>query len=51
MMVGTSGGCIETCGDGKNFGLNVCDDGNLNNGDGCNNQCLIEKDYMCFGTI
>ena len=28
MIKGSSGACIETCGDGKNFGLLHCDDGN-----------------------
>jgi hypothetical protein len=28
------GNCIETCGDGKNYGEYQCDDGNINDGDG-----------------
>ena len=35
--------CREVCGDGKFFGVGIeCDDGNLNNGDGCNSNCKIE---------
>lgn len=49
MIVGTNGKCIETCGDGKFYGLLPCDDGNLNNGDGCSSQCLIENGYFCYG--
>jgi len=49
MIVGTSGKCLETCGDGKNFGLNMCDDGNLKSGDGCSANCITEKDYICSG--
>jgi cysteine-rich repeat protein len=32
----------DVCGNGYKEGLEQCDDGNLLNGDGCNNQCLIE---------
>lgn len=39
MIIGSSGACVEVCGDGKNFGLLQCDDGNLVNGDGCSNSC------------
>jgi cysteine-rich repeat protein len=49
MIVGSSGKCIETCGDGKNFGMQMCDDGNQNGGDGCSPQCLVEKGYTCSG--
>ena len=48
MYVGTSSKCIETCGDGKNYGVTVvCDDGNLKSGDGCNEKCLVEKGWWC----
>jgi cysteine-rich repeat protein len=40
MIVGSSGACLETCGDGKNYGMHMCDDGNLKNGDGCSSSCL-----------
>jgi cysteine-rich repeat protein len=49
LMTGTSGDCIEKCGDGKNFGFNSCDDGNNNNGDGCSSNCFVEKGYYCRG--
>ena len=49
MIVGSSGSCIETCGDGRNYGLLQCDDGKLNNGDGCSSQCIVEKNYTCTG--
>jgi cysteine-rich repeat protein len=29
--------------------LEVCDDGNLNNGDGCNSFCQVEQDWRCYG--
>jgi cysteine-rich repeat protein len=42
MIIGTNSACIEKCGDGKNYGLRSCDDGNLKNGDGCNNNILVK---------
>jgi len=39
--------CDEICGDGKNMGKYECDDGNLINGDGCNEFCMIEEGYKC----
>lgn len=36
-----NGVCVETCGDGDNYNME-CDDGNLNNGDGCSSTCTIE---------
>jgi cysteine-rich repeat protein len=42
-------GCIEICGDGFNFGMYECDDGNLVNGDGCDSKCFIEKGWNCTG--
>ena len=26
----------------------VCDDGNINNGDGCNNLCQVEFGWVCI---
>lgn len=42
-------GCVEICGDGFNFGMLECDDGNLLNGDGCDSKCRIEKGWNCTG--
>jgi cysteine-rich repeat protein len=39
MIVGSNSACIETCGDGKNYGLHACDDGNTKDGDGCSSTC------------
>ena len=40
MIVGATGGCIEKCGDGRNYGITVvCDDGNNADGDGCSGSC------------
>jgi cysteine-rich repeat protein len=39
--------CVEACGDGKLFELE-CDDGNLENGDGCDYTCQVEDNFTCF---
>jgi len=39
--------CVSVCGDGVLVGTEVCDDGNLNTGDGCDNVCLIESAHYC----
>ncbi|CDW81534.1 UNKNOWN [Stylonychia lemnae] len=49
MYYGTNGDCVEKCGDSKNFGLNECDDGNSQNGDGCSSACKIEQGFICSG--
>ncbi|CDW88903.1 UNKNOWN [Stylonychia lemnae] len=49
MIIGSSGQCVEICGDGKNFGLFDCDDGNNSDGDGCSGSCEIETDWTCSG--
>ena len=41
--------CSEICGDGLNLGEFECDDGNLENGDGCSNLCKIEEGFICQG--
>ncbi len=41
--------CYEICGDGLNFHQYECDDGNLNNYDGCNDKCEIENGWQCAG--
>ena len=38
------------CGDGIIETGEQCDDGNLNNGDGCTNSCTIQSGYTCSGT-
>ncbi len=40
--------CVEnTCGDGWLAQAEVCDDGNLNNGDGCSSVCQVELGFEC----
>lgn len=29
--------------------IRACDDGNLNDGDGCSSKCITETGYKCFG--
>jgi cysteine-rich repeat protein len=46
--------CQEFCGDGLLMSetrpnVSYCDDGNLDNGDGCNSSCSIEIGYTCSG--
>ena len=41
------GNLSEVCGDGLNYGIFECDDGNLNDGDGCSSTCTIETGYQC----
>ena len=39
------------CGNGFfNHGLEGCDDGNLNDGDGCSSICTVEAGYYCVGS-
>ncbi|CAI2382812.1 unnamed protein product [Moneuplotes crassus] len=42
--------CIDQCGDGVVQlapRMLECDDGNLDNGDGCSKQCTVEDKYVC----
>eukprot|EP00347_Sterkiella_histriomuscorum_P005840 403355069 len=50
--------CNEICGDGYNYGVqgqwnylnnNECDDSNQRPGDGCGDQCRIERGWSCSG--
>lgn len=41
---------VSLCGNGVPESTETCDDGNLGNADGCNNQCEIEFGYQCDGT-
>ncbi|CAD8105195.1 unnamed protein product [Paramecium sonneborni] len=44
--------CIFICGDGLLASSNEqCDDANQDNGDGCNSQCKIEKDWICVNNF
>ena len=49
MFYGPSGDCLERCGDGLNYGINECDDGNLDSGDGCSPDCKVEDGWKCSG--
>ena len=41
----------DRCGDGvvSSWLAEQCDDGNMENGDGCNAQCFVEQGYVCIG--
>lgn len=40
--------CVSICGDGiTSIPSEKCDDGNLRSGDGCDENCNIEKNYIC----
>lgn len=41
-----SGACLDICGDGTVMGTE-CDDGNIDNGDGCSSECFVETNYRC----
>jgi len=50
------GFCRERCGDGKflsHNGINNygCDDGNYDNGDGCDSNCWVESGYICLNVF
>lgn len=38
---------VEVCGDGLSLGENECDDGNVNDGDGCSSSCRVEQGFEC----
>ncbi|CAD8082958.1 unnamed protein product [Paramecium sonneborni] len=43
--------CLAKCGDGYFVkSSEECDDGNLDDGDGCNSKCVVENDFTCFNT-
>jgi len=42
-----NGACEVTCGDGVRDATEACDDGNLSNGDGCDNRCVVESGFTC----
>ena len=40
--------CVfPSCGNKRQIGED-CDDGNLNNGDGCSSSCTIESGFSCI---
>jgi MYXO-CTERM domain-containing protein len=41
--------CEATCGDGLVRGGEVCDDGDLDAGDGCSAACTVEPGWTCVG--
>jgi len=51
-LCGCTGTAVEdavlaTCGDGVQTVLELCDDGNTTNGDGCNAACRLEAGFVC----
>jgi cysteine-rich repeat protein len=41
---------VEVWGDGRRVGKEKCDDGNLINGDGCQNDCItMDENWICVG--
>ncbi len=40
-------GCTTVCGDSVAAGLEECDDGNSDDGDGCSTSCTIEPGFIC----
>src|SRR5262245_23977263 len=44
-----SDGSAGLCGDGKLAASESCDDGNLEDGDGCSATCTVEMGYNCVG--
>lgn len=39
--------CVTKCGDAIIVENELCDDGNILEGDGCDSKCQIEKYYTC----
>lgn len=39
--------CISICGDGIRTIEELCDDGNIENSDGCSSYCTVEDGYIC----
>nr|WP_276598889.1 DUF4215 domain-containing protein [Nannocystis sp. SCPEA4] len=48
-VVGTGSVTQGTCGDGIVSGVEACDDGNLQAGDGCSPSCMLETDDPTTG--
>jgi cysteine-rich repeat protein len=46
----TPDSCSNNCGDGIKVSVEICEDGNTDDGDGCDATCTaIEDDYDCTG--
>jgi fibro-slime domain-containing protein len=43
----SDGVCTPVCGDGQRFADEPCDDGNVQNGDGCSDACAVEDAFAC----
>ena len=41
---------VAVCGDGIVQGGETCDDGNVNNGDGCSSACQVQAGFTCSGS-
>ncbi|KAM3729084.1 Pappalysin-1 [Dirofilaria immitis] len=39
---------MNVCGDGRRSNDEECDDGNLNDGDGCSQNCIVEEKFHCI---
>jgi cysteine-rich repeat protein len=42
---------IPACGDSSRTLIEGCDDGNIYSGDGCSDECTVEKNWDCFGDV
>ena len=43
-------GCVaDPCGSERLIGAETCDDGNVDDGDGCSADCQVEPDFVCAG--
>lgn len=40
---------VSVCGDGRRLGPEECDDGNVDDYDGCSATCLVEPGFRCLG--
>ncbi|MCB9595814.1 MAG: hypothetical protein H6719_24040 [Sandaracinaceae bacterium] len=43
-----AGDCVSACGDGSVGRGELCDDGNVEDGDGCNADCRVERGWSCY---
>jgi fibro-slime domain-containing protein len=47
----TTQACAISCGNGAIEGTEACDDGNLDDGDGCSKTCTLEGGFMCSAVM